>query len=340
MNASFKGKMAQEITDWENVGLISSGQAGLLHQRYDPAPFKGAIFLKWLGMFAIFMLGMSLLGFIGTILASFSPLFSTLCLMAVSGLVMYFGARLAADQAQKHPFTGQALLTIGLIGLYASLSSIYLVSGGDKYSSVYGWFMLITSVAAFFTAYHFHLRWPLLIALLMFFHGIGSMSEYWGQGAYFLSVQDPRSMSVVALLTIILGYWHEHELETAKFQHCTGFGSLYLIFGLLYFNLSLWILSLGFYKTLNEASLWVLLFSIGSIAQIVAGARLKDSRYTGFGIVFLGINFYTRFYEYFWDSLSRAMFFTVAGFAALALAFVFEKQLKPNTPSPLGRGQG
>ena len=334
MSASFKGKMAQEITDWENVGLINSGQAGLLHQRYDPAPIRGAIFLKWLGLFAISMLGMSLLGFIGTALASFSPMFSTLCLMAVSALVMYFGARLAADQAQKHPFSGQALLTIGLIGLYASLSSIYLVSGGAKYSNVYGWFMLITSVAAFFTAYHYRLRWPLLIALLMFFHGIGSMSEYWGQGAYFLSVQDPRSMSVVALLTIILGYWHEHDLENTKLQHCVGFGSLYLIFGLLYFNLSLWILSLHFYEVRDDALLWVLLFTLGGIAQIIAGARLKDSRFTGFGIVFLGIDLYTRFYEYFWDSLSRAMFFIVAGFVALALAFVFEKQLKPDKPHP------
>jgi hypothetical protein len=325
--------MAQEISDWENVGLINAEQAGLLHQRYDPAPFKGAIFLKWLGLFAIFMLGMSLLGFIGTILASFSPLFSTLCLMAVSYLVMHFGAKLASDKAQKHPFTGQSLLTVGLIGLYASLSSIYLVSGGEKYSNVYGWFMLITSIAAFFTAYHFRLRWPLLIALLMFFHGVGSMSEYWGHGAYFLSVQDPRTMFIIALLTIFLGYWHEHELETAKFQHCIGFGSLYIIFGLLYFNLSLWFLSLDFYgyryQDMPDATLlWVILFTIAGIGQIIVGARLKDSRFTGFGIVFLGINLYTRFYEHFWDDMSKAVFFAAAGIIALALAYIFEKQLK------------
>jgi hypothetical protein len=244
------------------------------------------------------------------------------------------------------PFSGQALLTIGLIGLYASLSAIYLVNGGATYSNVYGWFMLITSAAAFFTAYHFHLRWPLLIALLMFFHGIGSMSEYWGQGAYFLSVQDPRNMSVVALLTIILGYWHEHELESTNLQHCLGFGSLYLIFGLLYFNLSLWILSLDFYAAGDDALLWVFLFTIGGIAQIVAGARLKDSRYTGFGIVFLGINLYTRFYEHFWDEMSKAVFFTIAGIIALVLAYLFEKQLKPkqphhSIPSPFkGEGEG
>ncbi len=338
MAASFKGKMAQEITDWENVGLINAEQAALLHQRYDPSPFKGTLFLKWLGLFAIFMLALSFLGFIGTILASFSPLFSTLCLMAVSYFVMHFGAKLAADKEQKHPFTGQALLTIGLIGLYSSLSAIYLINDGEQYSNVYGWFMLITSVVAFFTAYHFHLRWPLLLALLMFFHGLGSMSEYWGGGGYYFNVQDPRTMSVVALLTIILGYWHEHELEATTFQRCTGFGHLYIIFGLLYFNLSLWLLSLDYYgyefhETQNATLLWVFLFTIGGIAQVVAGARLKDSRFTGFGIVFLGINLYTRFYEHFWDEMSKAAFFTAAGVIALVLAFVFEKQLKPGKPA-------
>lgn len=333
MSASFKGKMAQEISDWENTGLINADQAILLHKRYDPTPFKGTIFLKWLGLFAIFMLGMSFLGFIGTVLASFSPLFSTLCLMAVSGFVMYCGARLAADKEQKHPFTGQALLTAGLIGLYASFSSIYLVSGGETYSNVYGWFMLITSAVAFFTAYHFRLRWPLLIALLMLFHGLGNMSEYWGHGAYLFDVQDPNSMAVIALFTAAFGYWHEHQLEETKLKHYTGFGHLYIIFGLLYMNLSLWILSLHFFGPAKGVLLWVLIFTVASIGQIIAGACFKDSRFTGFGIVFLGIDLYTRFYENFWDDMSRAAFFSVAGITALVLAYIFEKQLKTGKPA-------
>lgn len=324
MSASFRGKMAQEISDWANVGLITDAQSELLHLRYDPAPFKGTIFLKWLGLFAVFMLGMSFLGFIGIILASFSPLFSTLCLLAISYLTMHYGARLASDQEQKHPFTGQSLLTAGLIGLYASFVAIYYTSGGDRYSAgIHAWFMLLTSTAAFFVAYHFRLRWPLLIALLMFYHGVGSMSEYWGNGAYFLSVQDPRLMSIVALLTIMFGYWHETDLEHNTLQQCVGFGGLYMIMGLLYLNLSLWILSLYY-----EAFIWILVFTAAGIAQIVAGARFKDSRFTGFGIVFLGIDMYTRFYEFFWDSLSRAAFFSLAGLLAMGLGYAFERQHK------------
>ena len=147
MSASFKGKMAQEISDWENTGLINAEQAALLHQRYDPTPFQGTLFLKWLGLFAIFMLAMAVLGFIGTVLAMASPTFATLCLLAMSAAVMFLGAKLAAHPQQKHPFTGQALLTIGLLGLYASLSTIYLINDGEQYSSVFCWFMLITSAA-------------------------------------------------------------------------------------------------------------------------------------------------------------------------------------------------
>jgi len=321
MDISFKEKMSQEIADWQNVGLIDSDQTSLLHQRYDPQEFKSTLILKWLGLFSIFMLGISFLGFIGTIMASFSPLFSTLCLMVMAGFIILYGVKLASDKQQKYSFTGQSLLTAGLIGVYASLVSIYFVFDGDAYREVNPFFMLITSGVAFITAYKFHLRWPLLIALLMFFHGVGSMSQYWGNGSYFLSVQDPRSMSVIALLVIIWGVWHEQEMEVNKLRRCIGFGHLYIIFGLLYLNLSLWILSLD-----RGELVWIIIFSIVCIAQVISGARLKDSRFTGFGIVFLSIDLYTRFYEYFWDSLSKAMFFSLAGAAAMIFGYLCERQ--------------
>jgi hypothetical protein len=214
------------------------------------------------------------------------------------------------------------------VALYSSLVAVYLVSGGDARAGIHTWFMLTTSAAAFATAYHFHLRWPLLVALLMFFHGVGSLSRYWGEGTYFLSIQDPRLMSIVALLAVVFGRWHEHEWEAKALRRCVGFGGLYLIFGLLYLNLSLWISSLG-----EDALVWVLVFTAAAIAQIVAGARMKDGRFTGFGIVFLAIDVYTRFYEGFWDDLSKASFFMIAGAAAMLLGFGFERRIRPQRPT-------
>ena len=321
MDDSFKGRMAQEIVSWADAGIISAEQAGLLHQRYDPKPIGGALVLKWLGLFAIFMLGLSFLSLIGTLMASASPLFAALCLLVVAAGVFYSGARMASDRSQKHPFTAQTLLTIGLAGFYASLVSLYLVTDGNRIADVNGWFLLLTSVVGVLAAYHFYLRWPLLMGLLMFFHGIGSMSRYAGHGSYYLSIQDPRAMAVVALIAVVWGLWHEQALETKRLRRATGFGGLYLIFGLLYLNLSLWILSLD-----NDSWIWVVVFSITCVLQIVAGARLKDSRLSGFGVVFLSIDLYTRFYEFYWDSLSKALFFTLAGAWAMGLGYLFERQ--------------
>ena len=130
-------------------------------------------------------------------------------------------------------------------------------------------------------------------------------------------------MSTIALLTILWGFWHKHELEGDELKCCVGSGGLYLTFGLLYLNLSLWILSLD-----RGALEWILVLTSVCIAQVVAGARFKDGRFTGFGIVFLSIDLYTRFYEHFWDSLSKATFFAVTGAAAMALGYIFEHQVK------------
>jgi len=321
MGGSFKGRMAEEISNWEEAGILSAEQAVLLHQRYDPSPFRGALILKWLGLFAIFMLAMSTLSLIGTLLTSIAPVFAALSLLAVASGVLYSGARLAAERAQKYQFTAQTLLTIGLTGFYAGLISIYYVVDGNRLAQVNGWFLLLTSAVGVLAAYRFYLRWPLLMGLLMFFHGIGSMTKYVGHGGYYLSIQDPRAMAVVAAMAVAWGLWHEQVLEIKILRRATGFGGLYLIFGLLYLNVSLWILSLG-----NNSWTWVVVFSVIAVLQIVAGAYFKDSRLSGFGVAFVNIDIYTRFYEFFWDSLSKALFFTLAGAWAMVLGYLFERR--------------
>ena len=132
-------------------------------------------------------------------------------------------------------------------------------------------------------------------------------------------------MAVIALAAIALGVSHERRLEIGPLRRCIGFGGLYLIFGLLYLNLSLWFL------TLPHGPLdWVLAFTAACIAQIVAGARLRDTRFTGFGIVFLAIDLYTRYFEHFWDRLSAGTFFLLGGTLAMFLGYAFERQSHAN----------
>jgi hypothetical protein len=56
---------------------------------------------------------------------------------------------------------------------------------------------------------------------------------------------------------------------------------------------------------------WSLTFGAASIAAIWYGLKRDDGVLRGFGLTFLFINLYTRFFEYFWDSIHKAAFFAV-----------------------------
>lgn len=311
--------LTREVTDWHQQGLIDRSLLDVLLPRYETRGRFLSALLKWLGLFAIFQLGLAVLAFIA--MMAQSALLAALLLGGISVGLWWFGSRLATDPKQLHPFTGAVLITASLAAAFGTFMLLHILFNGEPSGQAISMILLLTGVLAALTAYRYYLRWPLLLALLLFFHGLGSWHAYGGHGAYFTHIQDERLMALAALAAIGLGLWHEWRLETGLLRRCAGFGGLYLIFGLLYLNLSLWFLTL-FGKPLGL----VLLFTAVGIGQIVVGARLRDARFTGFGIVFLAIDLYTRFFEHFWDRLSAGTFFLIAGALAMVLGYGFERQ--------------
>lgn len=317
MRAITRDLLTREAVDWHQQGLIDHSLLDDLLARYESRGRFLAALLKWLGLFAIFQLGLAVLAFIA--LASESALVAAILLSGISVGLWIFGVRLATHPRQLHPFTGSVLVTASLAAAFGVFILLNMALGGGIEGQTIPMILLLTGVLATLTAYRYHLRWPLLLALLLFFHGLGAWHAYGGHGAYFADIQEPRIMAVVALAAIALGVWHERHLENRSLRRCSGFGALILIFGLLYLNLSLWFL------TLPGGSLdWVLVFTAAGLGQMVAGARLHDARFTGFGIVFFSINLYTRYFEHFWDQLSLAAFFLIGGALAMAFGYACE----------------
>ena len=56
---------------------------------------------------------------------------------------------------------------------------------------------------------------------------------------------------------------------------------------------------------------WSLLFGVAAVVSIYNGIKEDDGMTRGFGITFLFINLYTRFFEYFWDNTHKAIFFAI-----------------------------
>ncbi|HCK81533.1 MAG TPA: hypothetical protein PK880_04420 [Candidatus Competibacter sp.] len=327
MRAVTHDLLSREATDWHQQGVIDRPLLDLLLQRYARRGEFLTALLKWLGVFAILQLGLAVLASIAFLLQSATV--ATLILGAISMGLWYVGIRLATDPRRAYPHTGAILVTAGLAASFGTFVVGYIAVTGQPENPPIPTFMLLTGALGAATAYRYRLRWPLLLALVLFFHGLGAWHTYGGHGAYFADIQEPRLMAVIALAVAVLGVWHERQLELGPLRRCVGFGGLYLIFGLLYLNLSLWFLTLP-----DEPLSWVLLFTAAAIAQIVAGARLHDARFTGFGIVFLAINLYTRYFEHFWDRLSLGAFFLIAGALAMAFGAVFERWARSAAPEP------
>ncbi|NVZ69295.1 hypothetical protein [Pseudomonas costantinii] len=312
--------MLREIADWQHRGLIDTQTQERLGAPYRRPGQLLSTVLQWLGIGAVLLIGAAILG--GVSVLSESVTLGTVLFFIAGGGLWWVGVRLARDPAGRMPVTGVALLTIGLMLIGGSLLLGGFVDEGVALDRV-PLALLITALLSIATAYRYRLRWPLLLGLLCAFHGLGSWERYAGGGSYVFDIQDPRAMLVIAGIAALLGLWHQ-QAEQGPLRHFSGFGRLYVIFGLLYFNCSLWFLSLETYYS-PQSALWIALFTLGAISQLVIGARFKHPSFTGFGVVFLGIDLYTRFYEYSWDRLSVAAFFAAAGVIGVLLGAVFER---------------
>lgn len=103
------------------------------------------------------------------------------------------------------------------------------------------------------------------------------------------------------------------------------------IWGLLYLFISLWVMSIFGYGSYLERPnrqkhkpqllnifLCSFIFMLAALTSIWHGLRFDDSTTKGFGLTFLGINFYTKFFEYFWSWYKPLFFAVLAGtFAVL-----------------------
>ncbi|MCO5782960.1 DUF2157 domain-containing protein, partial [Citrobacter sp. BR102] len=103
--------------------------------------------------------------------------------------------------------------------------------------------------------------------------------------------------------------------------------------GLTYLFIALWIMSIfGNYDPVSWSSMtrealipWALLFAVAAGLCIYISLKTDDGMLRGFGLTFLAINLYTRFFEYFWDSMHKVFFFLILAVSLAVLGRYAEK---------------
>ena len=147
-------------------------------------------------------------------------------------------------------------------------------------------------------------------------------------GNYFWGMNHPLRFVFVGIGITALSLAFQRYPKQQHLQEPTRF------VGLLYLFLSLWLLSVfGNFGDINawsqvkqiELLHWSALAVVCCMVAIFIGIKFNDTLSRSFGITFLLINFYTRYFEYFWNSSHKTIFFAVLALSFWALGSRAEK---------------
>lgn len=166
--------------------------------------------------------------------------------------------------------------------------------------------------------------------------GLANLSWWWADsvagyapGMYFFGFSAPvRALGLGCVLVALAKAVPAGATPSrlVRFRYTT------FVVGLLHTFVALWILSIsGIYGRLATATVerlqWSGAFGVAAALSAVYGIKEEDGPARGFGITFLFINLYTQFFEHFWDSTSKAVFFFILGVSLWLIATRSERIL-------------
>lgn len=256
---------------------------------------------------------------------SMTPLAPALILTLIAALLYYWGARRRMTQPYRW-FTNEGILFVAVIVTAGSIAQLgrALDTGSGHFSLLLGLATLVYGAIGLWL--NSKLVW--IFALLSLGSWMGAETGYAsGWGAYWMGMNYPMRFVLFGGILIAAASTMAQHPRLAPFERCTR------SIGLLYGFISLWIVSIfgnygeieSYYRTSRmELFHWSLLFAAAAGISLWFGVKRDDAMLRGYGIVFLGINLYTRFFEHFWSSMHKSIFFILMGLSLWFLAHRIE----------------
>jgi len=313
------------IADWEKQGLVDNEQAEKLRGLYEVKGFDWMRLAKysfWIALicgatsFTFLIVNDTIVNWLKKLY--YTPDIIISIVSAIMAAFLFLWGRRRERLFPEKVYSNEAVIFTGV--LFTACCIAYLGKTFDNGSGHYSILFLISVFVYGFLAWRMDSRLVWLFALVSLGSWFGTETGYQTQWShYFLGMNYP--LRFVGFGVILVAACH--FLRTRKWFG--DFWELTYVIGLLYLFLSLWLLSIfGNYGTID--SWWkvkqISLFYWGIISLAVAGGfmlyglKSKDSIAREFGITFVLIFIYTKYFEYFWDSTNHTLFFAI-----LAISF-------------------
>lgn len=322
----------QTLSHWHEKGFIDDEQAKQLAVSYEIIGFDWkllAVYSFWIAI-SCFVISVGVLvadDYLMSLIAKIidTPASILALLSALIATMFYgFGIRRRRLNPSKN-ISNEAIFFFGVLMTAVSFGFLHETSTFNQWSDT--WFILAPTLIYGLLG----LQLRSILIWLFFLIGAGLwfllQTDLWSNSEhYFLGTNIP--LRFVFFGAVILAFGHWQKGRQPYLQDST------LFMGLLYSSLALWLLSIfGNYSEINlwqkipqiELIQWAAISIIGSLGAIYFGIKHNQVLYRSFGITFLLINLYTRFFEYFWDSMHKTIFFALLAISFWALGSKAEK---------------
>ncbi|MFD2160948.1 DUF2157 domain-containing protein [Paradesertivirga mongoliensis] len=315
----------QTIQHWESEGLVTPDTAEQLRESYSIKQFdwrRLAQYSFWIALacgliaFASLIINDEILKLLQKL--SDAPDIVISVISALIAAWLYYHGQKSKLKFPEKIFSNEATLFVAV--LFTASSIAFLGKAIDKGSGHFSMLFLLSVIVYGALALKFKSRLIWAFALISLGSWFGTETGYqtaWRD--YFLKMNYPLRFVFFGAFITLAGY-HLNRLKALEM-----FRNLTYIIGLLYLFGSLWLLSIfGNFGNLEDwfrvkqtdIFYYAIISAIVSAAFIAFGLKKKDEIAREFGITFLLVNIYTRYFEYFWNTTDKAIFFGI-----LALSF-------------------
>lgn len=308
------------IAQWEKDGLLDAHTANNLRSTIEVKGFDWMRLAKysfWVALFCGVVAFGSLLINTRVIIWIKSLYYTPNVVIGIgagiiAALLFYYGRRRERKTPEKI-FSNEAFIFTGI--LFTACSIAYLGKTFDDGSHHFSILFLISVVVYGVLAWRFNSRLIWLFALISLGSWFGTETGYQTKWTgYFLGMNYPLRFVTFGVVLMAACYL----LKNRKWMQY--FWELTYVVALLYFFLSLWMLTI--FGNYGDLGLWwqvkqLSLFYWGIISAVVAagfmffGLKRNDVIAREFGITFLIIFLYTKYFEYLWNETNMAVFFAI-----------------------------
>ncbi|MCU4165172.1 hypothetical protein [Carboxylicivirga caseinilyticus] len=316
-----QGKFLKEVIDqWEEDEVINESEKKKLEDSIEIRSFewkKLAEYSFWIAMVCIVIAFGAMFAdklLIDLVEKIFSSSNFTLCILfAVIALAIYYWAYKRSHKYPNKVYSNEFILIMAILSTATSIGYLGMtLDNGNGHFSV---LLLIAAIIYALIGLLFPSKLVWIFAILSLGAWFGAETGYVsGWGAYYLGMNYPLRFVVFGAILTGLSFLFDRISFLQTFRKST------YILGLLYLFIALWILSIfGNYGDVDEwfdvkqiSLIWYgVIFGLVAIIAIWWGLKQDDYTSRSFGLTFLFINLYTKYFEYFWDAMHKAIFFLI-----------------------------